>query len=427
MKSSKTFPASSIFALAVLGVMAACDRHADSQAPGSSSVQDSSGVSIISNEGPDRTLEPEEVLRIGSIHGDPDVQFDGIAALEVDAAGGVWVCDSHQSIRYYDSTGVLERKLGGRGEGPGEAPSYWGGLWLGESSILTLSVGQNLQVFGFDGEALGARSYRYRPLQQLIPMGPASGEWVFRLRILPDRETLPAPETWVVGRGPGTRSEFDSLFVLQGAPLTGKAGGFWMNGSFFDGTPSIGADGTGRVFYSDPFQYRIEVYSSTGQLERIVQRRVQPTPYTEDLEEGIEGGIRRSYEILALGTPNRETAIQSRVKQALPVTEPPHLPILDLVLVSRDGHIWAQRVDTHPQPAMRAVAAAWGMVRGYWLDEWKAPRRFDLFSPTGEYRGTTELPSNFHPMAVTDDRAYGFLTDSLDVQYVTAFSVRTGG
>jgi len=173
--SPRTFPVSSILALAVLGAMAACDRHADRQAPGSYSVQDSSGVSIISNEGPDRTLEPEEVLRIGAIHGDPDVQFHGITALEVDAAGGVWVCDSHESIRYYDSTGVLGRKLGGRGEGPGEAPSYWGGLWLGQNSILTVSVGQDLQVFGYDGESLGARSFRYRPFQQLIPMGPASG------------------------------------------------------------------------------------------------------------------------------------------------------------------------------------------------------------------------------------------------------------
>ena len=420
----KVLIAPSALPVFLFGLLASCDGSSQGTDAGAFLVRDSFGISLAHNTGPDRTLEAVETLRIGVIDGDPNVQFHGIGCLTIDSSGGFWLCDSHESIRYYDESGEFQRQLGGHGEGPGEAPKYWGKIWIGAKTFLAYSVAHSFQSFDFEGRFLGSRDTRSEPLEQLIPMGPVGDNWTFRLRRLPPLESLPAPETWVIGRGPGTTNDFDSLYALDGQPLRGEGTVFWAKGSFFDGTPSIDADGLGRVFYSDPFQYRIEVYSPSGILERIVSREVDPIPYTEGLREEIEVGMRRAYEILAPQTPSREALVKRRTEQALPAVPPPHLPMLDLVLVSSDGHIWAQRADLHPRPALRAVASSWGMVRGYWLEEWKAPRHFDLFTPEGEYRGSVVLPAAFSPLDVTADRAYGFVTDSLDVQYVSVFSVR---
>ncbi len=84
------------------------------------------GVLVVSN-----TAEPiltgdsgwrlEEELSIGVIEGDPDYQFGGIAAMEVDARGTVYVADQQaRRVAIYDSAGVFQVAFGRQGEGPGE-------------------------------------------------------------------------------------------------------------------------------------------------------------------------------------------------------------------------------------------------------------------------------------------------------------------
>ena len=82
--------------------------------------------------------------------------------------------------------------------------------------------------------------------------------------------------------------------------------------------------------------------------------------------------------------------------------------------------------DRHPRPAMRAVAEVFGCVRAFWLEEWRAPVHFDLFSLDGLIRGSVVLPEDFVPMAVTKDRIFGSVRDELDIQYVVGFSVEEG-
>ena len=62
----------------------------------------------------------EEQRRIGDVN-DPDIGFSRVAGVDVDRDGNVFVVEGAvPEIRVYGPDGVLARRLGGRGSGPGE-------------------------------------------------------------------------------------------------------------------------------------------------------------------------------------------------------------------------------------------------------------------------------------------------------------------
>jgi hypothetical protein len=88
----------------------------------------------------------DEELRIGSVD-DPDVGFSSITAVTVDQAGRVFVLERQEmAVRIYDDDGILQTKLGSRGEGPGEFqfPSAMGliadTLWVSDVMLRRVSL-----------------------------------------------------------------------------------------------------------------------------------------------------------------------------------------------------------------------------------------------------------------------------------------------
>ena len=62
-----------------------------------------------------------EAARIGSVEADADAAFGFIADVAVDGAGRVYVADpTAAQILVFDAAGGLLRRIGRRGEGPGE-------------------------------------------------------------------------------------------------------------------------------------------------------------------------------------------------------------------------------------------------------------------------------------------------------------------
>ena len=259
------------------------------------SVQDSSGVATTINTGPDLSLPIREVLRFGVLMGDPRLQFHGIRDLAIDSLGGIWVCDSYEAIRHYSASGEYLGQVGGRGQGPGEAPYGYGAVWVGPGTVLAYASGASLQVFDADGGFLGSR-YPFPDLETpriLHPLGPTENGWLFNRKDFPPPAD-PSPRTsWVVGRGPLTTAGFDSVLALDGEPMVGR-GNEWSHGSFFDGTPSIAVDALGKIYYSDPFEYRIEAYASSGHLERVVRRRMDRVPFDDGIRGEVEAAARHA-------------------------------------------------------------------------------------------------------------------------------------
>ena len=118
-------------------LLLSCDTPAGQVDRSEVTVTDSAGVQLVLNSGPDWPLELREVLRVGTLDGDPNLQFYRITDIQVDSIEGFWVVDSHESIRHYDADGSYKGFVGGRGEGPGEVERYQM-VRLGDHSVLAL-------------------------------------------------------------------------------------------------------------------------------------------------------------------------------------------------------------------------------------------------------------------------------------------------
>ena len=115
-------------AATLLLLFAACGyRGSDATADWSGTMDTiSTGVVVVQNTSdplwrPETAWRVVEDLRIGSAMSDGPDLFGDIRAFDVDAWGRMFILDGQaQEIRLFDSGGAFVRKMGRRGEGPGE-------------------------------------------------------------------------------------------------------------------------------------------------------------------------------------------------------------------------------------------------------------------------------------------------------------------
>jgi hypothetical protein len=408
----------------VLLVTTACEQSGREDLAGTV-VTDSAGVRLVRNTGPDIELPVREALRIGVVEGEPEYVFHQIRSLALDSSGAIWVSDSHESLRRYEPDGTYLGKAGGRGPGPGETLGEgYGDIYCGGGTILAYAYEGGLQSFSLDGVFLGSRSVVQGPGRYLLPIGKSGEDWNFRIRHTPFSQDRVVRESWILGRGPADAPGFDSVATLPGSFLAGTDPSHRGHASFFYGRPDLKGDADGRFHYSHAMDYRIDLFDGTGELRQVITRDTPPTPYPGDMEERIVDGMREGWrEFLTAGTPPPEDRVREAAAEALPDSPPNHLPFLEAIFVSAEGHIWALRGDRHRDPAMQAVAEKMGYIRAVWPEEWRSPLHLDLFSPDGIYRGSVVLPEEFVPMAVNENAIFGSTRDELDVQYVVGYSV----
>lgn len=171
--------------LLCLVVASGCGDDADAPRGATVEVQDSSGVELVSDAQGERLLGLEEVLRVGVLEGDSALQFDRIRSVALDESEGVWVVDSHESVRHYSGSGRFLGSVGSEGSGPGEAQGY-GGVWTGDNSVVVSGYPGVLQRFRSDGtltESTTSSKMGEGGLEILRPIGAGEHDWpglVFR-------------------------------------------------------------------------------------------------------------------------------------------------------------------------------------------------------------------------------------------------------
>ncbi len=194
-----------IVPLALLLASVACG-DSDSAAI-ASTVRDSAGVIIVESSGPAWTastalaLSAEPAVSIGDMDGPPEHQLYKVRAALRLSDGTIVVFDgSSQELRFYDSTGVFVRRVGGKGGGPGE---YQRVTWLRRFAVDSIMVhdpdAQRITVLA-PMEAQRGRSIlppSRRPARRL-PAPSGERRWAtwygtrWSARWLMDRSSLPA-------------------------------------------------------------------------------------------------------------------------------------------------------------------------------------------------------------------------------------------
>ena len=324
-------------------------------------------------------LAAEQLLAIGEEGGAPEYSFGEVAGLELMPNGTIAVLDGQAAeIRTFAPDGSFIRKIGRRGEGPGELS--------GELSLAVVAVGprefavpdimtQTLNVYSLEGGLV--RSSRFDIQDAYIP------EW----------RTTDSPQPVVRVSTPGVEvvaryslddpegAPGDTLAVVERIPTPEAADGrqpLWLDHLVWSfGKPDI-------VVAGWMFTPEFTVYSG-GEAVRTVSWDAEPARLTEDEQDAI-------LEIVASGMGTDAASLPAEFRAQLRLPE--RLPAMADIEVAGDL-VLVQRV--RPVAAMDLRVIYTFKAAGFGAQIW------DVFSLEGDYLGALDLGARADVYSVRGD------------------------
>lgn len=396
--------ASSALLLGCLAFGVGCEKEIGTPA---FETRDSAGITIVENHRPEWrvgaewTVGPDPILRLGVVEGDPAYQFNGITGLARGVEGGVVVADGgSQEVRFFDSSGAAQVRVGGKGEGPGEfiglsglgaAPG--GSLWAYDFSL------RRLTWLSGAGEVEGITSLGSEP-PALNAVG-AFPDGSFVLKQLWGATAVSAATDAGLRRDPVAYVRFgrDGAFVDTVGLFPGRQiflrdeGGRGVMSTPPFARNSVGSTWGGGLVVGTQEGFELMRYSREGELEGMVRISHWPVALQSgDLEEYIQGRM-------AQVPPERRPGVRQEV-EAMPV--PDTKPGYGGLLADEGGNLWV----------------------GEWASSPHLPEKWDVLDSDGHWLGAVSTPDRFFPYCVGSDWILGVEWDDLDVEYVVLYPLR---
>jgi hypothetical protein len=378
---------------------------------------DSAGVTIVSN-GADGIWSADdrwgvvELLRIGSMEGDPEYQFGLIAGIGVSSDGRMFVMDQQgQHVKVFGDDGAHLATLGAAGSGPGEFAIGAGPVLVGVGDTIFVPDIQNQRVnrFAPDGSSLG--SYRL-DLQGGLPTtwadGPA-GTIVNQVRPIafPGQEAPPDTLDAIIVRG-SDGSALDTLFRMPSGETFDFSSGL-PQFHFFVAEPAWALTGDGGLLFAVNDRYRIEHYDRSGTLRRVILKPFEREPVTESDREIFTGALERIWRDSGL-PPQAVETLTSGINFA------ELFPAFFRFLAGPEGSMWVQDV-VSPSQMGPEEREGFNPLLSLGSADW------EVFDPEGRFLGSVSMPPRFQPMRFLGDRVYGVWRDDLDVQHVMVLGI----
>jgi hypothetical protein len=238
---------------------------------------------------PSEPLHPElkitftEELSIGVVDGDENYMFGNRILVNTDEEGIFYVSDvDRQIVNTYDTNGHFLQSMGGPGQGPGEFQTISRVRFDGEGNIyLWDGISQRISFLGRNGEYL--RGFRPEMYTEEILINK-NGYYIAKSV---DNVELKGSKKWDYFYG-----LFDERFKLiveylrqpQESGNGGKGGSHaqvladWLSGMAFQPQVVYALGNDDRLYFGYSENYKIEVYSPEGILQRIIQREFEPMP-----------------------------------------------------------------------------------------------------------------------------------------------------
>jgi hypothetical protein len=316
------------------------------------------GVEHVITSGPGVWAEESDVWRIdessgvvvGETEGDDAYVFGQISGVAVDPLGQIHVADPQAlQIRVFSPEGEFLRQVGREGEGPGEF-KHIGGLALAPDGVAALDGGLGrVTVFGLTGDVVRGSDGTVTDTAFLAEVRPD--------HVVVERNGMP--------------------YMSFPRPLAPRA-------SF-----SFGPEG--MSYLSRGNEYRIDVFSPSGDSLRTIRRPVEPRPVTVDQRDSALAVIADAFERVG-ENPAREVELPDRS------------PVISGLVPDSEGNLW--------------VLNAGGGEGG--RNEWS------VHDASGRYLGAVLLPA----MTVTqigDDFLAGTTTDELGVPKAVVYRIIKSG
>ena len=370
--------------------------------PSATTVRDSAGIAVVENSRVPQTdaggwrVDPDPILSIGTISGDPDYQmFTVNGALRLSDGRIAVANDGSHDVRIYGADGVYQSSMGGHGSGPGEFNSLWYlGRYGGDTLVVLDGYLRRISYIHPDEGFIRSVSTDQEMGLVLIAQGiladgrlvsgggpiwggsvePQQGFSRDRTRFLV--VGLDGSLEQDLGEFPGADIYFrldESRAEVMMVPFSKAPAGAALGNSVYVGIPD---------------SYQILVYDAGGDLLRIIRMEHDPLPVTPE---------------------DTETFIRERLEE-----------VLDEAEQRRIGEMYRAPPPLDRMPAYRRFKVdALGCL---WVEEYRRPGDdipiWTVFDPEGAVVGRVSLPAGLYVREIGEDYVLAVYTDDLDVEYV---------
>lgn len=412
-----------IWVLAVL----ACSGDSGPEATWEGVVRDSAGIEIVENFGTPLWREGEgweftEVLRIGSVEGEPEYEFGEITGLAILSDRRVVAADGMaHHLRFFSADGVYEQTVGTQGKGPGEFGDGILRLLPGPGDTMLVQDDSNAQMhaIGPDGTWLG--SFSTLPGDGYYYTGwdsdAATGRIVSGLAplLLPDQP--PADTLDIILARDVRGAVLDTVARVPTSQTFAREGDATLR-YYYRGNMDYVLCGDGLVAGRSD-EYRLLWYGPHGTVDRVLSLTWEPLPLTAEDQSII---TRRWDEVFQEYQVPLERAAAIKSTFRFESTYPAYRRII----CGPAGTVIVQ----HVRPLRDLTANE----QKQWSPWWPGPRgsaEWDVFDNEGRYLGVATLPGTDLilgrvPRFVRDAETgtwymYTVWSDELDVQYVVGW------
>lgn len=381
-------------ALLLCLITAACDRVRQQEDPGAQITVDSSGAyHVIRSNGTPALWHAELVT---TISGDNDSAegFGTVRSVLLDSAGSVFVLDpSFVQISVFDSSGAPARRIGRKGNGPGEYTLPYSIAWLGDSLAVLDPGNSRIMLLGPDGTWV--RQWTVQRISGGLHVrlfrAPPRGFWTYAVKPGEDGRST-SLFVRVTSEGFSDSLTFFRAPVLAntGARCDLPNGGFTYFSPPFGPTALVIPNAAGEQLVAVSTEYRVAVLGPSLDTLRLIVRPVTAAPITDaEWEESLT-----EWREFKEKNPNAHCDKDGW-------TRPATKPVLAHLFTDHEQQLWVE------------LLSAEG-------------RFYEVFDGDGRLRArVTGLPPSLGvDPSVVADRAAFVVADSLGVQSVQVFRIR---
>jgi hypothetical protein len=376
------------FSVALVAVLAACGAGAGSSP---AVTRDSAGISIVENAAPDSTIFSFTIdsipsLLLGELDGPEAEQFGYVTGAMRLASGQIVVADrNNYELRVFDSAGTLVRRIGRRGEGPGDFGEL-AALLEGPSGIHTWDWRlHRVTAFAEDGSFLRDQKIAYLPAPDSSP-----GRMVpFPLHVLPDGRIIARGGRMRFNTPTGNYQDSIDVWIVDSAGEMRRFGAYYSrshyvlhtpDGSMWFGSKPFGPQGEilvtdAELIRSDGSAFEIRYLSHLDSLSRIVRVNRPVRAVTESDREWYMDSVVADY-------PPEYHEAERRANEWAEWSAT--VPAYDALIQDSEGQLWAR---VYPKDAPTAT--------------------WDVFNADGRLVATASTPSGLDVKQIGRDWVLG--------------------
>ena len=406
-------------AMAIAAACASGDDEPDAPVVERTTVGDTTIVRTVSGSVWGDTARLVEEIRIGALEGPEEVTFGRVGQIVPAPDGGVDIFDSQAiAMRRYDSTGTFVKKIGARGQGPGEYEQLIGLRTLSDGRIVAYD-GRNSRITSYSSAGEPLETW---PLQLPVRMFSDNAFNVDRTDHMYVQTARPRTQmgmsapSIMLRIAPGG-NVVDTVDVPQ-LP-TGLGRGICLGpGARWALHPS------GQFITGVSDSYSLDVRQPGGKVLRI-QRVAEPVAFESGERAELEADIAASgppIESMSV-SQGKAPVIEYGPRQTVPQTK----PIFRSILPAADGRIWVQRHTRAEKidPAKESVRPACNVDRkgDPPTITWREPIVWDVFEEDGDYLGAVAVPPMTTLRLASGDTVWAVQRGESDEEYVVRYRI----